>query len=143
MKNQKPLKSKIAYRIKRSGNTVFFLSDFKDLAGRDQTMRALRGLIAEGSVARIGYGLYVRTRISKYTGKVLLEKRLWELAKDALQRLGVKAEIPQLELDYIKGESDQIPTGRCFFVGKSRIARKIEYGNSQIYYDRTSRKAAV
>lgn len=139
MKKRKLLKSKIAYRIRRSRGSVFVLSDFKDLSGRDQVMRALRSLIVEGLVVRIGYGLYARARISRISGKILPEKPLPELGIESMKKLKIKTGVPSLEKSYLEGKSTQVPTGRMIRVVKSRVSRKIGYNGNYISYERASR----
>ncbi|HMG15959.1 MAG TPA: hypothetical protein VK590_10965, partial [Saprospiraceae bacterium] len=60
----KTLNSKIKYRIRRSKNSVFVLGDFFDLSDRDQVGRVLRELVKTKELAKIGLGLYVKTRVS-------------------------------------------------------------------------------
>tara|TARA_B100000989_G_scaffold295020_1_gene275185 strand:- start:457 stop:876 length:420 start_codon:yes stop_codon:yes gene_type:complete len=139
MKKRKSLKSKIAYRIRRSRYTVFVLADFKDLSGRDQVMRALRSLMLEGLVARIGYGLYARTKISRISGKPLPEKPLPELGKESMERLKIQTAASSSDEDYRSGRSTQVPTGRMIRVVKSRVSRKIGYNGNYISYERASR----
>ena len=115
---------------------MFVLGDFKDLSGRDQVMRALRCLIVEGLIVRVGYGLYARARISKISGKILPEKSLPELGIESMKRLKVKTGTPSLEKSYLEGKSTQVPTGRVIGVVKSRISRKIDYNGNYISYER-------
>ena len=118
---------------------MFVLSDFKDLSGRDQVVRALRSLIVEGLVARIGYGLYARARISRISGNILPEKSLPELGIESMKKLKIKTGVPSLEKSYLEGKSTQVPTGRMIRVVKSRVSRKIGYNGNDISYERASR----
>ncbi|MBN73407.1 MAG: hypothetical protein CME32_29475 [Gimesia sp.] len=138
MKKRKSLKSKMAYRIKRSRGSVFLLGDFSDLAGRDQVLRALRMLIAEGLIVKIGYGLYARAKISKISGRLLPEKSLPELGQESLRKLKVKTKASSSELDYMRGLSTQVPTGRVIGVVRSRVSRKIGYNGVCISYERVA-----
>ncbi len=86
------LKSKIATKISRSRREVFLRSDFEKLAGYDQVGRALRQLISEGLLIKVGYGLYAKARPNRITGKPMLSATggFTQVAEEALSRLGVK-----------------------------------------------------
>lgn len=55
-------KARIQSRLKRSKRYVFTRDDFKDLAGYDQVGRALRELVKEGLLLKVGYGVYTKAR---------------------------------------------------------------------------------
>jgi len=130
----KTLDDKMRYRIKRNRNSVFLLQDFFDLSDRDQVGRSLRGLMEEGLIVKIGYGLYARARKSSLTGKVIPEKGLRELAEEALERLGVPYFASRGERAYNAGQTTQVPTGRVIAV-KDRISRKIGYDGKYIKFE--------
>lgn len=119
------LKSKIKYRLSRSKDTVFTPQDFLDLSERDQVGRVLRELIKSGQLIRFGYGLYAKASESPYSGKVVPEKGLPDLAKEALiNKLGVTV-VPSAGMKlYNSGMSTQVPTGRVIGV-KGRVTRKM------------------
>ena len=127
----KTLKSKVKYRISRSADTVFTPKDFLDLSDQDQVGRALRQLIDEGFLIRIGYGLYARAVKSPYSGKVVPEKPLPELAESALSKLGVRVVPSRAMQRYNSGESMQVPTGRVIGV-TGRVRRKITYNGKSV-----------
>ena len=66
------LKDKIQYRIKKSKETVFLVSDFMDLSGRDQILRALRTLIKENLIIKVGKGIYSKVIKSVISGKFII-----------------------------------------------------------------------
>ena len=127
----KTLEDKIRYRIKRNSSSVFIPKDFFDLSDRDQVGRALRALIEEDLLIKIGQGLYARAKTSTITGKVRPEKPLPALAREALKKLGVKIVESDYSKDYNEGKSTQIPTGRVIKI-KGRVSRKIGYDGKYI-----------
>lgn len=131
------LESKVRYRIKRNKNSVFIPSDFFDLSDRDQVGRALRALVKEGALIKIGYGLYARSKVSSLTGQPIPEKSLPELAREALKVLGVKIQNSSFDNDYQSGNTTQVPTGRVIAV-KGRVSRKIGYGGNYITLEQTA-----
>lgn len=129
------LKDKIRYRIKRSKSSVFLLKDFDDLSDRNQTGRALRELIKENLLMKIGYGLYSVAKKSNLTDRLIPQKGLIEAGKEALTKLGVKTYPTTYETLYNNFLSTQVPTGRVIGV-KSRITRKINEGGYSLKYER-------
>lgn len=134
MKTNKTLESRILARIVRKKDSVFLRKDFLDLGGYDQVGRALKHLADNGKLVRIGYGLYSKARVSSLTGETIPTASLPTLAKEALERLGVKIMPSQAELAYNEGRSTQIPTGRLITV-KSRVNRKISFKDTTIKYE--------
>lgn len=134
MKTNKTLESRILARIVRKKDSVFLRKDFLDLGGYDQVGRALKHLAENGKLVRIGYGLYSKARVSSLTGETIPTASLPTLAKEALERLGVKIMPSQAELAYNEGRSTQIPTGRLISV-KSRVNRKISFKDTTIKYE--------
>lgn len=129
------LKDKIRYRIKRSKSSVFLLKDFDDLSDRNQTGRALRELIKENLLVKIGYGLYSVAKKSNLTDRIIPQKGLIEAGKEALFKLGIKTYPTTYETLYNNFQSTQVPTGRVIGV-KSRITRKISEGGYSLKYER-------
>ena len=70
------------------------VADFGDLSDIDQVLRALRGLIQEELLLRVGYGVYVRAKRSRFSGKLLPETDLRSIAITALRKNGVTAHKP-------------------------------------------------
>src|SRR6516225_5966531 len=52
------LETKVLKRIDRKRGDVFLRVDFEDLGGYDQVGRALRALVRQGRLVRVGQGLY-------------------------------------------------------------------------------------
>jgi hypothetical protein len=125
---------KISARISRKNCNVFIREDFEDLGGYDQVGRILCGLEKRGKLAKIGYGLYAKTRKSTLTGAMIPVDPLPTLAKEALTRLGIRIAPTQLEQQYNTGQTTQVPTGRQIAV-KGRISRKISFGGATIRYE--------
>ena len=138
MKYSKTLEGKIATRIARKQSPVLLREDFGDLGGYDQVGRALLTLTKKGKLIKIGYGLYVKAKVSSLTGNTVPVEPLPALAQRALDRLGAAPGPSQAATDYQEGRSTQVPTGRLISVDK-RISRKIGYNNVTITYERRSR----
>ncbi|WP_257667055.1 DUF6088 family protein [Parapedobacter tibetensis] len=138
MENKRSIVNRIFARITRKKSSVLLREDFVDLGGYDQVGRALRQLVAQGKIVKIGYGLYAKARVSALTGDVLPISPIPVLAKEALDRLGEKVIPTRAELDYEAGRSTQVPTGRLIGV-TGRVSRKIGFKDVSIRYERISR----
>lgn len=132
------LEGKITYRIKRCKTPVFVRDDFKDIGGYDQVGRILRGLVKKNQLISLGYGTYARSKKSSVSGAVVPEIPLPELAKELLNKLGVKIVPSSAERTYNAGTSTQVPTGRVIGV-KGRIVRRIGYNGRYISFEKVTR----
>ena len=56
MRTRKTLRQRIEARIARKGDVAFLTREFTDLGGERQVLRALRTLVDEGKLVRLGYG---------------------------------------------------------------------------------------
>ena len=124
-------------RIKKAKEPTFIIADFADLSDRDQIIRALRGLIQEELILRLGYGVYVRAKRSRFSGKLMPETDLRTIAITVLQKNGVNILPTKFERAYNAGESTQVPTGIVIGVDR-RVNRKISFNGRTIKYELVS-----
>jgi hypothetical protein len=138
MPRRKTLRQKIEQRIARkAGDDVFLPREFTRLAGEDQVLRALRMLVKDGRLVRLGYGVYGRAVISRLSGKPMLYSRngFPGVARQALDKLGVQWEPTKAERAYNEGRSTQVPVNPVVRV-KGRFSRQLRYGNSELVLER-------
>ena len=138
MPRPKTLRDKIEDRIaRRKGEDVFLTREFTDLGGEDQVLRALRSLMREGRLVRLGYGVYGRAFKSRLSGKPVLQSSNGFIgaARQALDKLGVKWELTEAQRAYNEGRSTQIPVNPVVRV-KGRFSRHLRYGNSELTLER-------
>jgi hypothetical protein len=128
------LETRLLQRIDRKRGDVFLRADFDDLGGYDQVGRALRQLVREGRLVKVGQGLYARARPSLTSGEPIPVGGLGAL-KEALRRVGVETFPSRLERDYNDGRTTQVPTGRLVAVNR-RVRRKIGYGGVSLSFER-------
>ena len=130
------LESRMSYRIARKRQRVFLREDFADLGrGYRQISRVLEKFVKGGKLAKIGYGLYVRTKVSSVSGNVITDGPLPWLAKEFLARRGIEVVPTKAEIAYNGGESTQVPTGRTIGV-RSDVTRRIGYDGAWITYEK-------
>jgi hypothetical protein len=128
------LETRLLKRIDRKRGDVFLRADFEDLGGYDQVGRALRQLVRDGRLVKVGQGLYARARPSLTSGEPIPVGGLRAL-KEALRRVGVETLPSRLEPDYNAGRTTQVPTGRLVGVNR-RVRRKIGYGEVSLSFER-------
>jgi len=138
MPRHRTLREKIEARIaRRRGEDVFLTREFADLGGEDQVLRALRGLLREGRLVRLGYGVYGRAFKSRLSGKPVLQSSngFISAVRQALDKLGVEWEPTEAEQAYNEGRSTQVPVNPVVRA-KGRFSRQLRYGNSELVLER-------
>lgn len=138
MRQQKTLRERIEARIARKrGDDVFLTREFRDLGGEDQVLRALRGLVSEKRLVRLGYGVYGRAVISRLSGEPILYSPNGFLgaARQALNKLGVVWEPTDAEKAYNEGRSTQVPVNPVVRV-RGRFSRRLSDGKRELVLER-------
>src|SRR6478672_8965311 len=135
---KKTLRERMEERISRKrGDAVFLPREFRDLGGEDQVLRALRTLVREKRLVRLGYGVYGRAVVSRLSGEPLLYSPNGFLgaARQALTKLGVSWEPTEAEKAYNEGRSTQVPVNPVVRV-KGRFSRRLHEGNLELVLER-------
>jgi hypothetical protein len=128
------LQTRLSQRIARTRGDVFLRADFDDLGGYDQVGRALRQLIRDGRLMKIGQGVYARAVKSPF-GDALVPRKGLSTLTEALDRLGIQTMPSRLEQAYNAGRTTQVPTGRVIGVGR-RVRRKLGYNGFSLSFER-------
>ena len=131
------IQGRIQTRVKRSKRSVFLRSDFKDIADYDQVGRALRKLVRDGLLMRIGYGLYVRARVNRITGGQMPDNPAGAdgVVIEAMEKLGVDYQFDKLSQMNLSGDSTQIPARIKITPKNPRFTRKIAVGKQHVNAD--------
>ena len=137
MRQRKTLRERIEARIARKRDDVFLPREFADLGGEDQVLRVLRGLVREGRLVRLGYGVYGRAVQSRLSSEPILYSANGFIgaARQALTKLGVQWEPTEAERAYNEGRSTQVPVNPVVRV-KGRFSRQLRYGNTELVLER-------
>lgn len=137
MPRRKTLQEKIEARIARKRDDVFLSREFMDLGGEDQVLRALRKLVREGRLIKLGYGVYGRAIRSRLSGEPVLYSRNGFIgaARQALDKLGVKWELTEAERAYNEGRSTQVPVNPVLKIN-SRFSRRLRYNDAELVIER-------
>jgi len=96
-------------------------------------LRALRKLVEEGKLIRLGYGIYGRAIISRLSRKPILYSPdgFIGAARQALTKLGVKWELTEWERSYNEGRSTQVPVNPIIRI-KGRFSRRLRDGSQEL-----------
>ncbi len=138
MPRRKTLREKIEGRIARKrGDSVFLTREFASLADEDQVLRALRSLVRDGRLVRLGYGVYGRAVPSRLSGQPMLysPNGFIGAARQALDKLGVAWEPTEAERAYNEGRSTQVPVNPVVRV-RGRFRRHLRYGDTELVLER-------
>jgi hypothetical protein len=140
MLRRRTLRERIGDRIARKRDDVFLTREFRDLGGEDQVLRALRGMVRDGELVRLGYGVYGRSETSQLSGQPMLAARggFHDAARQALNKLGVEWEPTEFQKAYNEGRSTQVPVNPAVRV-KNRFARRLKYQDTELRLERRAR----
>jgi hypothetical protein len=132
------LRERITARIAGSDDAVFLTREFRHLGCERHVLRALRQLVDDGKLIRLGYGVYGRAEISNLTGRPMLAASggFIDAARQALDKLGVAWDLTEFQRAYNEGRSTQVPVNPVVRVVKSRITRKIRHQGHELIMER-------
>ena len=127
------IKTRIQKRLSRSKRYVFMRADFKDIAGYDQVGRVLRGLVKDGELLKVGYGIYTKAKKNSITGKPMpaCPSGSDAVIFEVLERLDIGYSLGRSSTKYLSGESTQIPAYTQIET-PYRFKRRLSVGNSQL-----------
>ena len=137
MRRRGTLQEKVEARIAEKRDDVMLTREFRDLGGEDQVLRALRSLVRDGKLVRLGYGVYGRAEVSRLSGRPMLAARggFIDAARQALNKLGVEWEATEFQRAYNEGRSTQIPVNPALRI-KGRFSRRLKYQDTELRLER-------
>lgn len=136
------LEDRLRIAIGRRRDEVFLRTEFARLGSEAQLSRALRALVADGVLVKIGKGVYAKAEPSVLSGNPIPVQPLEILAERALHKLGVPTFPTMLEEEYNSGQSTQVPSALVINTGRRRIARKLSFGKRVVSYENNYSRAA-
>jgi hypothetical protein len=100
-------------------------------------LRALRELVRDGRLLRLGYGVYGRAVRSRLSGEPMLysENGFLGAARQALTKLGVPWEPTAAERAHSEGRTTQVPVNPVVRV-KGRFSRRLRNGDLELQIER-------
>lgn len=116
---------KIKKSLSVGKKTIFLRQDFEKFGKRSTVDNALGALVKKQILVKAGYGVYVKTKMGQF-GRVPCATSL-EVAKNVLDRLGVKYSPSKATLAYNRGESTQVPLNPALTIESKTFIRKIGF----------------
>jgi hypothetical protein len=134
MARRNSLQSRIEQRIAESREYVFLTREFSDLSGRRQVLRALRKIVAEGRLVRLGCGVYGLASSSGASHHPVLfhPNGFIGAARAALTKLGVPWEPTERALADQQGPGCAPPEVPAVRVLRRRFTRRLSFGPMQL-----------
>ncbi len=128
-------RNKILSTIQAINSAVVLRADLNDCGDPRQVSRALKALVEDGDLIKLGYGVYVKAEKTPYSDQSIMTVSLAEACAEALNRLGVRWELGQAIKDYNKGKTQQVPAK--FIVRlKDRFRGQLGVGSRKVVFER-------
>lgn len=137
------VKDRIQRSISRSKANAFVRADFTGFGSPSQVSRALRQLVSEGRIVKIGTAAWAKAKASSLTGNPIPIQPMSDLADEVLRKIGVDPEPGYFIRRYNQGQSRQVPPGITVDTGTRRISRRISFGNQVVRYENDFRNPEI
>ncbi len=113
---------------------VILRADLNALGEYRQVSRAIKALIEDGKLIKLGYGIYAKASTNEYIKKPVIKIGFDDACLQALNRLGLKWELGSSIQAYNRGESTQVPA-KLIIRLKDRYRGEIGYGNRRLIFE--------
>lgn len=129
------LYSDVLSSILKSDNNIILRSDFKGIGSNSNVSAVISRLIKNQVIIRISRGVFVKTKVSSLSNKVIPVASLETLTPEILQRLGIKATPSRLADANSKGQTSQLQGKFTVNTGSKVVTRAIEVGGRKLYFE--------
>jgi hypothetical protein len=138
----------IDFMATRPDEVVFLRSEFTEAlpaCSRAGIDRAIKQMVEEGGLVRLGYGIVARCtrRMNTITGKQneYLPIGFRSCVKQALDKLGVPNRLDSASRAYNERRTTQVPAWTAFDIGNARFSRKIAFGEKgkSVFFERSKK----
>jgi len=118
----------------RSGEVVL-RRDLVRFGSPAQVSRALKQLVVEGKLVRIGLGIFAKAAPGPISGIPMARQPLGALAAETFDRLGIPWQLGAAQRRYNERLTTQVPWRTSFDTGRRRISRRIQIGKRVVEYE--------
>ncbi|MFG0732256.1 S-adenosylhomocysteine hydrolase [Photobacterium damselae] len=121
---------RVALKIERSKRYVFERKDFEGIASYAQVGRALKQLVEQHLLIKIGFGLYIKARLDRSTGEsvpILHPEGLNGIIKEIFKMRGIKLDMNELAFKNVDEKTSSSPPHHVFWNTK-KFKRKLSIG---------------
>lgn len=129
------IEDRIVRSIGRRKGVVILRSEVSPLGSPAQVSRVLAKLVRGGTLVRVSKGVYCKTRVNKFTGKLAPAAPFESIAAETFRKLNVVVTPGRLAREYNAGTTTQIPMDGVVSTGARRISRKIQVGSRIVKYE--------
>jgi hypothetical protein len=137
LKMTQSIEIQVLQKIKRNPRgTIFFMENFGNISNTKSVNKALERLVNSGEIERVAQGIYVRSVIDNYIGKVL--PSIEDIAKAIAKRDRATIVPTGSYAMYKLGLTTQVPLNIVLYSDTS--ARKIKIGKQTITLKKASSK---
>ena len=145
-KQAAPRSTSVKQRLQRSiaarRGEVVLRRDLVRFGSAAQINRALKQLIAEGRLVRIGTGVYAKAAPGPISGIPMARQPLGALAAETFDRLGIPWRLGAAQRRYNERLTTQAPWRTTFDTGRRRISRRLQIGKRVVEYENDLNRAA-
>lgn len=120
--------------IAASGDAVILRADLNKYGSSRQVSRALKALVEDGDLIKIGRGAYVKAEKSPYSPSPIMSLSLAEACAQVLDRLGVRWQLGQAIQDYNSGKTQQVPVKFTIRL-KDRFRGELGMGRRKVIFE--------
>ena len=129
------LQDRIQMSVSRRAGEVVLRSEIAELGGRSQLSEALRSLVQNGKLLRLGSGVYAKAHKDS-CGKVHLVGKPALIAEEVFKKLGLQVELLRVDTS---GDGDLY----LMKASGHRVARKLKIGAGHVQYVRSKNQDSV
>jgi hypothetical protein len=129
------VKERIQRSIAARRGEVVLRRDLARFGSAAQISRALKQLIAEGRLVRIGTGVYAKAAPGPISGIPMARQPLGALAAETFDRLGIAWRLGAAQRRYNERLTTQVPWRTTFDTGGRRISRRLQIGKQVVNYE--------
>lgn len=129
------VKQRLQRSISARNGEVVLRRDVARFGSPAQVSRALKQLVAEGKLVRIGTGVYAKAKPGARSGMPMARQPLEALAAETFDRLGIPWQLGAAQRRYNSGVTTQVPWRTTFNTGRRRISRRLQIGKRVVDYE--------
>jgi hypothetical protein len=131
------LQERVIRSITARRSVLVFRSELKGFGSPAQLSRVLASLVSEGKLVRVGRGIFAKTRVNRFTGRLAPAATLEAIAAEVFRKLKIDITPGELARDYNAGKTTQVPMLAVVNTGPRRITRRIQVGSRTVTYERS------
>jgi hypothetical protein len=135
------LEGKIIRSIRQRKSVVILRSEVAPLGSPAQVSQVLTKLVGNGKLVCVSKGVYAKTRINRFTGKLTPAATFESIAAETFRKLRINVSPGQLAREYNAGKTEQVPMDGVVCTGARRISRKNLVAGRTVKHENNSGRA--